>query len=475
MFSSPDNRSRIVHLSTQAATTRNNKKEKVDLSMKLNRIPTRSKTEVEKRNKHHIKNTSPEVSAASLSSTPSKHRTNDYDEHKQKPSENRIKKMSTMNAVSTSEAPRYSTFSTGKLAQTHMDPEEKQRQQQHSYCKGISDHDDHHQQKQQQQYYNESEENLPERENLRLVSLGPYSHLDSISKFTPPPSRRKSSAHYIKPLPPRVPPKPLAATKSVEYFTDQENIGNSDSSISYNPVVFREKIENFERNFSAHSFDGSGSNGFKVFYSSNIITSNISSSNNNNNNRNENRNLNLTDHHRKPLTSTESLPLVNGGGSPRILRYDSFGRRKDVIDESGRQNGITSANNNTVNSFNNYKNKKNNLKNQRTVNSSYSSSAKDLNSSMLINDIDQNIYSLSEENIYNSNNNNNNNCEVISACNDEVNECNCGVNSHKSLEGLSSSPIRAPETIEVEVSFRFAYTRFSDFNIFSQDSEVSKC
>lgn len=399
--------------------------------MKLNRIPIKSKTEVEKKNKHHIKNTSPEVSA-SFSFTPSKHRTNDYDEHKQKPSENRIKKMSTMNVVSTSEAPRYSTFSSEKLAQTHIDREKQQL----SCCKGISDHDDH------QQHHHESEENLPERENVRLVSLGPYSHLDSNIKYTPP-SRRKSSVHYIKPPPPRVPPKPLIATKSVNYFTYQENIGTSDSSIHYNPVVFREKIENFERNFSAHSYDGSGSNGFKVFNSN---------TSNNNNNRNNNRNLNINlTAQKKPLASTGSLPLVNGGGSPRILRYDSFGRRKEVIVINEKHNGITCADNNLVNNRN-YNNKKN------QNNCSYSSSAKDLNSSMLINDINKNIYSLSEENIYN--NNNNINCEIIGDCNDVVNECDCSVNSHKSLEGLFSNPIRAPETIEVEVSFCLASFNF---------------
>lgn len=426
-ISSSDNRSKIVHLSTQATITRNNKKEKVNVSMKLNRIPIRSKTEVEKKNTHHIKNTSPEVSA-SFSSIPSKHRPNDHDDYKQKPCENRMKKMSTINVVSTSETPRYSTFSSEKLAQTHIDHEKQQL----SCCKGISDHDDH------QQHHHESEENLPERENVRLVSLGPYSHLDSNSKCTPL-KRRKSSAHYIKPPPPKVPPKPSNTTKPIEYFTYQENIGNSDSSINYSPVVFREKLENFERNFSIHSYDGSGSHGFKVFNTNgNIATSN------NNVNRNNNRNLNTNRiDHKKPISSTGSLQSMHGGGPPRILRYDSFGRRKESVVVGEKHDGITCANNNFVTNID-YNNKKNNN------NSFHSSSAKDLNNSILINDIDKNIYSLSEENIYN--NNNNINCEIVSDCNDVVNECNCGVNSHKSLEGLHLNPIRASETIEIEVS-----------------------
>lgn len=408
-----------------------------------NRIPTtttrnKNKTEVEKKNKNHIKNTSP-ATAASFSSSPSKHRTNDYEEHKQKPSENRIKKMSTMNVVSTtSEAPR-----SEKLAQAHQ-------HQQHPKRKGISDRDrnrerdDYHN---DHDHHNELEENLPERENVRLVSLGPYSHLDSNNIRTPPPSRRKSPAYYIKPPPPRVPPKPLNSTKSFENF-------EIESHHQYDPVVFREKIENFERNFSAHSYDGSGRDGFKVLNGSTNISTNNSTVNHRNNN------LILT----SKKTVSVSLPLVNGGGSQRILRYDSFGRRKDVIvtgDEQTTQNGITSAKNNQVNNFkNSFKNQiSKNCENQRSV----SLSAKELNSSMLINDIDKNIYSLSEENIYNNNNNNNNsnnknnNCEVSSGCSDEVIECNCGVNSHKSLEGLYSNPIRALEAVEVEVSFSFFF------------------
>lgn len=395
--------------------------------MKLNKIPVQSKAEVEKK-KHQIKNISPEVSA-SFSSLPSKHRTNDYNEHKPNPPESHINKMSTINVVSTKEAPRFSTFSSEKMAQTHIDIEKQQL----SCCKGVSDHDD------QQQHHHDSEENLPERENARLVSLGPCSHLDSNSECLAL-LRINSSTHYIKPPPPRVPPKPLTITESVEHFNYQENIGNS--RVQYNPELFREKIENFEKNFLVNTFDSSGNNGYKVF-NTNIITSN-----NNNTNNNINLNINLRDSNNQRLVSTGSLSFVNGAVSPRILRYDNFGRRKKIIVNGKKPNGITCAKQNLVKNgdFNN----KTNLSN-----SCYSSSAKELNSSMLINDIDKNIYSLSEENIYNINNNNNNNtdCEIVSNLSDVVNECNCDRNSYKSLEGLTSNPIKAPEAIEVEVSY----------------------
>lgn len=455
-----------MQLSPQSLITSDNFKVNVDLSTRSNKIPTSTRNKNNNsevaigKKQHFIENTHPLIA--------SKHRTNDYDEKSQEnSSENRIREMSSMNVVSTRKvytmktagAAAASASASGKLTQTQMNQEnfEKQKFQNgnqdenvnENCCEGVGEFDDDDNQKQQQQHHHDSEENLLERENIRLVSLGPYSHLDSNYTRTPPTKRKScsSSSYYIKPLPPRTPPKPrnfsenYSNSETARFPNDSESISGQE----YDPVVFREKIENFERNFSAHSYDGSGSNnGFNnIFNNTNSSSSsNIIIKNTNNNYKNKNLNFSsvvlvekspvINIFHKK----SGSLPLVSSTNdqSGRILRYDSFGRRKNVIG-AGIERGINSAN-------------------VKNIEKDKSLSAKELNSSMLINDIDdRNIYSLSEENIYNNNDihkiNNNNNCYNIDR-NNVVEKCKCEVNSHKSLEGL-----RVPETAEAEVSFLY--------------------